>query len=250
MVRQLMPEGFTTAGYKALVGELLARGYLANGYANADPQQRHLILRHDLDMSLDAARPIAEIEHELSVKSHFFVLIRTEMYNVFSARAVRAIRDLQSLGHEIGLHLDASFYGDVLSNLESGARVECDVLEQVTGVPVQVISFHRPAKGLLGHPGTLAGRRHAYEPRFFSDMGYCSDSRGDWHHGHPLVHPAVMEHRALQLLTHPIWWQSNGNDGALASLDRFVDDRISLLRNELADNCGPYRSAHVIPSRQ
>jgi hypothetical protein len=245
MERRSLPEGFTPAGYKALIAELLGRGYLTRSYADADPTQPHLILRHDLDMSLDAAQPIAEIEHQLNVKSHFFVLIRTEMYNVFSARAVRAIRCLQSLGHDIGLHLDASFYGDVVKDLDAGARTECDVLEQVTGTPVRFISFHRPAKSLLGHSGSLAGCRHAYEPRFFSEMGYCSDSRGDWHFGHPLAHAAIREHRALHLLTHPIWWQSKGVDGAVALLDRFVDDRVALLRNELADNCEPYRTALV-----
>ncbi len=243
MGRRSLPEGFTLVGYEALIGELLARGYQVRGYDNVDPKKSDLILRHDLDMSLDAALPIAEIERRLNAKSHFFVLIRTEMYNIFSTRAVQAIRHLQSLGHEIGLHLDASFYGDEASSLEAGARAECDVLEQVTGAPIRIISFHRPAKSLLGYAGMLAGRPHAYEPRFFSEIGYCSDSRGDWHHGHPLSHAAVRERRALQLLTHPIWWQSDGADGAVAILNRFVDERVALMRDELAANCEPYRSA-------
>jgi hypothetical protein len=241
--RRSLPEGFTLAGYEALIGELLVRGYQVRGYDNVDREKPDLILRHDLDMSLDAALPIAEIERGLNAKSHFFVLIRTEMYNIFSTRAVCAIRHLQSLGHEIGLHLDASFYGDAVSSLEAGVRTECDVLEQVTGTPIRIISFHRPAKSLLGYAGTLAGRPHAYEPRFFSEIGYCSDSRNDWHFGHPLSHPAVREQRALQLLTHPIWWQLDGVDDAVAILDRFVEKRVALLRDELAANCEPYRHA-------
>ena len=241
-----MPEGFTLGGYEALVGDLLARGFQARGYADAVPTQPHLILRHDLDMSLDAAQPIAEVESGLNVKSYFFVLIRTEMYNVFSARSVRAIRHLQGLGHEIGLHLDASFYGDAVASLEAGAGVECNVLEQVTGKPVRFISFHRPAESLLGHAELLAGRRHAYEPRFFSEMGYCSDSRGDWYHGHPLSHAAVREHRALQLLTHPIWWVSTESSGAVAKIDQFVSERVDLLQQELAANCEPYRDRRPV----
>ena len=51
---------------------------------------------------------------------------------------------------------------------------------------------------------------HTYEPKFVKDIGYCSDSRGGWHHGHPLSHSSVKEGKALQLLTHPIWWITKG----------------------------------------
>ena len=69
-----MPELFTPAAYRDLLESLLARGYSVRGYADADPGQRHLILRHDIDMSLDAALPIAEIENALGLKAHYFVL--------------------------------------------------------------------------------------------------------------------------------------------------------------------------------
>jgi len=127
--------------------------------------------------------------------------------------------------------------------IEEGARSESSILEQITGAPVRLISFHRPVQALVGKSGKLAGRRHAYEPRFVSEMGYCSDSRGAWHHGNPLSHPATRDRRALQLLTHPIWWVSGGLDGAVAKLDQFLAERTQLLRQEVAANCEPYRAA-------
>ncbi|MBT3172708.1 MAG: hypothetical protein HN333_14900, partial [Rhodospirillaceae bacterium] len=74
------------------------------------------------------------------------------------------------------------------------------------GRSVPMISFHRPAPALQGREGRIAGRMHAYEPRFFREIGYCSDSRGAWRHGHPLDHAAVVKGKALQLLIHPLWW--------------------------------------------
>jgi hypothetical protein len=59
---------------------------------------------------------------------------------------------------------------------------------------------------------SLPGFVSAYDKRVFSDIGFVSDSRGGWYHGHPLDHPAVKARRALQLLTHPIWWTSEGSD--------------------------------------
>jgi hypothetical protein len=234
---------FTPVAYRALLTALLDRGYAIRGYANADPQKRDLILRHDIDMSLEAALPIAELESSLGLRANYFVLLRTEMYNLFSARAQEILRTLRRLDHEIGLHLDASLYDNDVKKLQQAAETECRVLEAAIGAPIRVVSFHRPAKALLGYSEKLAGRLHAYQPRFFSEMGYCSDSRGAWHYGHPLDHTAVRNGKALQLLTHPIWWVAEARQGVTAKLDHLVAARTDLLREELGRNCLPYEAA-------
>jgi hypothetical protein len=231
---------FSLSAYRGLLTALMERGYEARDYADADPAGRHVILRHDIDMSLEAALEIAAIESELALQAHYFVLLRSEMYNPFSAGARKALRRLGSLGHRIGLHLDASLYDNDPQRLQQAAEDECAALEAAVGSPVRMISFHRPAAALLGHAEPLAGRRHAYEPRFFRDMGYCSDSRGQWRSGHPLDHPAVRDGRALQLLTHPIWWNREEREPVQMRLDRFARDRYRLLRSELAANCQVY----------
>lgn len=234
-------EDFTLDAYRRLLEALRGRGYAARGFADADPGERHVILRHDLDMSIGAALPIAGIERELGVRATYFVLVRTEMYNPFSRRAQALLGEIAGLGHEIGLHLDASPYGDDLAALDAAAAAECRVLETIIGRPVAVISFHRPAGALLGLEAEMAGRMHAYQPRFFRDMGYCADSRGAWRHGHPLEHPALAEGRAIQLLTHPIWW--TGAAGAPEQrLTRFLEDRFRFLDNELAAQCAAHKA--------
>ncbi len=235
-----MSTDFSPAAYRALLSGLLDRGYAVRGYADADPQRRHLILRHDIDMSLDAALPIAEIEKSLALTAHYFVLVRTEMYNVFSAGARTALRQFIGLGHEIGLHLDASLYGNDPALLQRATEEECAVLEAASGTSIRTVSFHRPAKALLGYPETLGGRIHTYQPRFYTQMGYCTDSRGAWHHGHPLDHPAVREGRGLQLLTHPIWWTGAGATPA-AKAAAFLAARVRTLDDELASNCSVHR---------
>lgn len=242
---------FTLAGYRDLLEAFLERAYGVRSFADAEPSAPHLILRHDLDMSLEAALPIAEIEAELGVSSCYFVLLRTEMYNPFSAAGIGALEHLHALGHEIGLHLDASLYGTGREALERAAAKECAAFEEILATDVRTISFHRPPPELLDFVGTLAGRRHAYEPRFFSEIGYCSDSRGDWHHGHPLEHAAVAEGRALQLLTHPIWWARDTRATVQDALEKFAQNRYRLLRSELARNCqsfDPTRRAPPISS--
>jgi hypothetical protein len=235
-----MMADFSLAGYRALLESFRERGYGVRSYAEADRASRHLVLRHDIDMSLQAAEPIAEIEAELGVAACYFVLLRSAMYNPFAPEARSTIEKLCRLGHTIGLHLDASVYPDNAAALDAAASEECTMLEAITGSTVEVISFHRPAPALIGYNKPLAGRRHAYEICFVEDMGYVSDSRGGWHHGHPTEHPAVAAGHALQLLTHPIWW-SGSKTGPQEILASFYQKRCYFLDQELARNCSIYQ---------
>ena len=56
-------------------------------------------------------------------------------------------------------------------------------------------------------------------------------------------HPAVKEGRALQLLTHPIWWTIESGNDVREKLDRFLLRRFDFLRAELASNCSAYPQA-------
>lgn len=225
---------FSFAGYSALISALQERGYSVTDFAGADPAKRHLILRHDVDLSLDAAAEMAAFEAERGLAATYFVLVRTEFYNPFSDAGARALSAMRSSGHKIGLHFDAALYTD--EEIEAAAERECRLLEAAAEAPVDVISFHRPASARIGAVDGLAGRLSAYGPRFVTEMGYCSDSRGGWHRGHPLDHPAVRRGSALHLLTHPIWWQ--GPDAAAtARLKRFLASRGRFIDRELARHC-------------
>ena len=233
---------FSPAGYKTLVQGFLDRGYRVRDFVEADPLEPHLVLRHDIDMSLNAAVEIAQVENELGVTAHYFVLLRTEMYNIFSKNGLKAVETILSLGHKVGLHFDASLYDQ--KEFEDAAEWEVGCLQCATGTEVEMISFHRPEKYLLGRKEPLAGRRHAYQPRYFKEMAYCSDSRGHWGYGQPQNLKAVEKGHALQLLTHPIWWSLDDYQGPVSRLDQFANERHSYLQKELSKNCEPFRNAH------
>lgn len=233
---------FSPDGYCALLTALRDRGYVVRGFADAEPDQPHLIVRHDVDLTLEAAVRMAEIEADLGVAAVYYVLLRSELYSPFTPRAEAALKRLLALGHAVGLHLDAALYdADDAQALDRAAQRECRILEDVMGAAVETISFHRPAPALLGYDKPLAGRLHAYMPRFFSDMGYCSDSQGRWRFGHPLDHEAVVAGRALQLLTHPVWWIAGElTSDPMAALDAFLDAHKSRMRAEVMAQIAPY----------
>jgi len=238
-----MTAEFTLRGYQELVKALISRGYSPKQFDDADPRKSHLILRHDIDVSPERAVKMAVAESEIGVSAHYFVLIRSEIYNAFSSSNLAELHRIADLGHELGLHLDCTHYGDTVSELEKGAAMECELLERALGLPVQFISFHRPTLELQGMAERVAGRNLAYQPRYFQDMAYCSDSRGAWHHGHPLDHPGVEQLRAFQLVTHPVWWVAEAEEDAVTKFDRLADERGCLTRSEMGRNCEPYGKA-------
>lgn len=232
---------FSVADYGRLIDEFRRRNYEVVDFLQATPERRHLLLRHDVDMCLRRAERLAEAEAELGVQASYFVLVNTEMYNVASRAGRASLRRVLDLGHDVGLHFDGAHVREHdLETLTRDVDLECNILEMQTGRPVRVVTFHRPATWLMGHATSLSGRIHAYQPRYFERMGYCSDSAGAFRYHFPLDHPAVLEGRALQLLTHPIWWVADPSDSAFTKLDRFRHERDDDIGRELAAHCRPY----------
>lgn len=200
--------GFVMDDYRSLITELQEYGYTPCRLQNLRADQPDLYLRHDVDLSLELAAEMAAVEADLGVFSTYFVLVSTDIYNPATIQNRRILSSIIECGHEIGLHFDVTRVED--GDINGAAERECDILSSLTKHPVDTISFHRPARNLLNSIGRFAGRRHTYEPDFFSKIAYISDSNGGWHHGHPLDHSAIAARTAVQLLTHPIWWAGHG----------------------------------------
>ncbi len=237
-----MNSAFSPQAYSDLLAALLARGYAVRDFATAQPDRADLILRHDVDVWPGYALPMAEAEAALGVSASYFVLTTSPLYNVGAADCRSALARLLQLGHRVDLHFDPAAY-PADADRDAAAARECDWLQAITGQPVGMVSFHRPSPDLLNNPATLAGRPHAYQPRYFSAMGYCSDSRGGWHKGAPLQHAAVAAGTALQLLTHPIWWLGDGTPQA--ALERYLSDRIAGLDAALAANVTTHHPGRI-----
>ncbi len=197
---------FTLTAYGEMLERFSDAGYGICSFADVRTEEPDLVLRHDVDMSLAAACEMAEFEAGLGISSTYFVLVRSPLYNVLSNENLKRLRRILSMGHDVGLHFDAALYDGKVEELNTAAEAECAVLESFLGCRIGLISLHRPQPVLLGNNEPIAGRAHCYQSRYFTDIGYCSDSRGGWFHGHPLDHQAVKKCHALQLLTHPIWW--------------------------------------------
>jgi hypothetical protein len=230
-------ESATPEGYKNLLNHFSLLGYRNASFHDFCAAQADLLLRHDVDVSLEFALQIAKIEYDAGYKSTFFILIASEFYNPASAAARDIIKKIMAMGHEIGLHFDASVYRKDLAVLNAAAQQECIILENIIGAAVKITAFHRPGTcypEFLGMDMFFANRLHAYAPQFFSENLYVSDGAGYWSHGHPLDHPAVQNKTGLQLLTHPYLWVQSGNPAQ--KLDVFLEKRSAFLEKEAIRN--------------
>lgn len=241
-------EQFSLTNYKALLKELQHIGYKFTTYEEVQKEQPHIVLRHDIDNSLEYAVEIAKIEAQLNIKSYYFVLLRTSFYNLFSERNELLLREILNHGHVLGLHFDASIYFSSDSKLDTNnsailadkANNECEILENFFHIKINHISFHRPVKNLLNHKGNLADRISTYNEKYFSGIGYCSDSGGDWKYGTPLDNENIKSKKAIQLLIHPIWWVERG-ESPKEKLDNFLMTHNRYQQDELKKNNKSYK---------
>lgn len=93
---------WTLAGYRKICESALNAGYTPQSIVDhiRDPKDKVVVLRHDVDRFPGNALRMAEVEHQLGIRStYYFRFVR----GVFSPRIIAQIHDL---GHEIGYHYE------------------------------------------------------------------------------------------------------------------------------------------------
>lgn len=231
--------------YKTLIGDIREAGYKFPRFLDFNAKQKHVLLRHDVDISIQSAHKLAQVENQLGIHSAYFILLRSDFYNPFSRENTERLRSIIDLGHDIGLHIDLSVYECGPDEIHRYVIEEARMLGELLKIPIYLVSFHRPTtimRDIAYQQIKLPGFVSLYEPSLFKDIGFISDSRGAWYHGHPLDHDAFKEKKAFQLLTHPIWWVDIKDNNAVDLLHRFSNDRVEKYLDRFKDEFSIMRS--------
>jgi hypothetical protein len=175
---------FDVEHYRELLEAGRQGGYRFS-FFDHDPRPGDLFLRHDVDLSLEAAVELAELEAGEGAQATYFLMTQSVFYNLASPIGVRALNRLRELGHAVGLHA-------VWPGAEVDERFE------------PVIAWHNPDPDFVHEP--VDGAVNVMQPRYFSPANYRSDSNQRWRHGCPHEALARAEFEWLQLLTHPEIW--------------------------------------------
>jgi hypothetical protein len=208
---------FDLAHYRELLGAAEAGGYRFAFY-DREPEAGDLLLRHDVDLSLDAALGLAELEAESGAAATYFLMTRSVFYNLASVEGERAVSRLRELGHRVGLHA-------VYPQLDLDDRFD------------PVVAWHNPDPEFMREP--VDGAVNVMQAPYFDPDHYRSDSNQHWRSGCPHEDLANGRFEWLQLLTHPEIWVYPGRtmqETMTSMLDaerdrdlkRLADDRIDL----------------------
>jgi hypothetical protein len=175
---------FDLEHYGELLDAATAGGYRFAFFEEA-PREGDLLLRHDVDLSLDAALRLAELEAEASAQATYFLMTESVFYNLASHEGERALERLRELGHRVGLHA-------VFPRVRLDERFD------------SVIAWHNPDPEYVNDP--IEGAVNVMEPPWFSPATYRSDSNQHWRSGCPHKELRAGAFPWLQLLTHPEIW--------------------------------------------
>jgi hypothetical protein len=196
-------------------GELLdaaREGGYRFGFFDGEPVAGEILLRHDVDLSLDAAVAMAELEAERGAVTTYFLMTRSEFYNLASKSGERALGRLRELGHRIALH-------PVWPLVDWDDRFE------------RVLAWHNPDPGYMRE--AVDGFVNAMAAPW-ADV-YRSDSNQDWRGVCPHDELAAGSFERLQLLIHPEIWAYPGGTMRETMLAMLDHDRERLLERLTAD---------------
>jgi hypothetical protein len=207
---------FDLAHYRELL-EAAKRGGYRFAFFDGEPRAGDLLLRHDVDLSLEAAVELAEVEAEGGARATYFLMTESVFYNLASPAGERALVRLRELGHRVGLHA-------VWPESDRDGRFD------------PVIAWHNPDPEYMGEP--VEGVTNVMSAPFFDPEHYRSDSNQRWRSGCPHEELRAGRFEWLQLLTHPEIWVYPGatmRETMLSMLDAERELRLRQLEEDRID---------------
>jgi hypothetical protein len=182
--------GFTLTHYKECIELARDSGYTIIPVKDFDKQKKVILLRHDIDFSLEYAYELANFEYDLGINSSYYVYLHSPTYNALSPKSMGMIKAMKGMGHEIGLHYDSRY--------DLGYS-EKDIIPTIIKDDVKSMTQHFPAATL---------------PMYYQDIidpitlkiKYISDSGRNWREGCMCNHIGKGN---LHINTHAEWWVTN-----------------------------------------
>jgi hypothetical protein len=183
-------------------------------FFDREPRVGDLFLRHDVDLSLEAAIEMAEAEAGRDARATYFLMTESVFYNLASRVGRDVLERLRALGHRVGLHA-------VHPNADRDGRFE------------PVLAWHNPDPDYVHEP--VEGVVNVMQSPWFDPDHYRSDSNQHWRQGCPHEPLARGDYEWLQLLIHPEIWVYPGTTMGETMHAMLDVDRATRLRHLAAD---------------
>jgi len=181
-----------------------------------------LIIRHDVDLDLKLCEHMVIVEKRLGVRSTFYVMVRSPLYNPLAPNESEFLRWLIAEGFEVGLHFDPVPHEQLIGQnhlnykrcILEDASILSTVFNSLGHTHVRSVSFHNCGTRAFSQNLVFAadGADLVLENAWFDSGRYISDSRMQL----PMENVfAFVEHcgqEQLMLNIHPEHWIHGPNN--------------------------------------
>lgn len=239
---------FSYEDYKEIIRIIKSTGR-ASSYKKAITQDEFLIMRHDVEYSVERAYELSKVEESMDFTSNYFFQWTNNSYNILSKRNMDMIKDMHERGQHIGLHYALNGLTD-MKQVRVQIQKELDILSEMFGFSVDTFSVHRPSKDILAENIKLSGKLNAYQDEFFTfkdnvdentkvDVKYMSDANHIWRYGYP-DEKNITGNKKVQILTHPFAWTKTGYDN-FDNYKTLVIEKLNVMIDSIDAECKDFR---------
>ena len=211
---------FSYGDYKEIIRIIKSTGLQSN-YMDALHKDKFIIMRHDVEYSVERAYALAKVESSMDFTSTFFFQWTNNSYNLLSRKNRDLICDMHERGQKIGLHFALNGMTD-MQDVRKQIVKEMHMLSEMLGFEISEFSVHRPSPAVLAENIKLPGIINAYQDEFFTfaekvteetvlGVKYMSDANHIWRYGYP-DEKNILGNDKVQILTHPFAWTKKGYD--------------------------------------
>ncbi len=242
---------FSFDDYREIIRLIKESGRYAT-YEEALNMDEFIIMRHDVEYSVERAYALSKVEESMDFRSTFFFQWTNNSYNILSRKNRDILTDMHERGQNIGLHFALNGMTD-MKVIRERIKQEIDMLSNMLGFEINSFSIHRPSPSVLAENIKLNGILNAYQDEFFTfdpkatpesklEIKYMSDANHIWRYGYP-DEETIKNHDKIQILTHPFAWTKKGYDN-LDNYKTLVNEKYVELLDSIDNECkdfGPLR---------
>ncbi len=235
---------FSYNDYKEIIRIIQSTGRQCN-YAEALHKDKFVIMRHDVEYSVERAYQMAKVEQSMDFVSTYFFQWTNNSYNILSRRNMDMIKDMHERGQHIGLHFALNGMTD-MQQIRKRIKMEITILSEMFGFEITEFSVHRPSKDILRENIKLDGILNAYQNEFFTfadritddtelNVKYMSDANHIWRYGYP-DEANITGYDKVQILVHPFAWCKAGYDN-FDNYKSLMQEKYVELVNSIDNEC-------------
>jgi len=251
-------DNYSMEGYEGLLQMLNSRGFKASTFLDSSEKELKVFLRHDVDADLEAAVAMAELECNLGIRSTYFLMLTSPLYNLLNNEFARLGRRLVSLGHAVGLHYDENYNSSIRMNSSDTSldiQAQAALIGKLLACEIKAVSFHQPSSNVLKSPPETHPLANAYDFLGKADSAYVSDSNrreGFMEDILSFTMEGPKRVKSLQILIHPMWWYYKDQDCS-GVWDNVIKSSMAIGQNQLVRTeraFGPRRNISLTLSRR